>query len=131
MGKTRKILIVDDDLEFVQSTSAALRSETYDVVVAYNGETGLAMARSEKPDVVLLDIMMPVMDGFNAAHEFATEPALSGTPVIALTCLSESIGQPYEDAPYSDFVAYVQKPVRAKDLIELIERHVSKSRDGP
>jgi two-component system alkaline phosphatase synthesis response regulator PhoP len=122
MEKTPKILIVDDDPDFVQSTSMALRSKPYDVVVAYNGEVGVSKAKSEQPDIVLLDIMMPVMDGFTAAHKFATDPALSGIPVIALTSFSESLGQPFE----FEFAAYVRKPVRAKDLIEIIERHLNK-----
>ena len=122
MGRTPKILIVDDDHDFVQSTSKALRSKLYDVVVAYNGEEGLNKARNEKPDVVLLDIMMPVMDGFTAAHQFAKEPALSGIPVVALTSFSESLGQPFE----FEFTEYVRKPVRAKELIEIIEKHLKK-----
>jgi CheY-like chemotaxis protein len=126
MGKSPKILIVDDDPVFVQSTSEALRSKPYDVVVAYDGETGIAKAKSEKPDLVLLDIMMPVLDGFDTAREFATEPTLSGIPVIALTCYSESLGKPYEDDVYHDFDAYVQKPVRTKELIEVIEKHLNK-----
>ncbi len=62
MDKRAKILLVDDDVDFVESTKMVLEKAPYDVVVAYEGNEGLQKAREEKPDLILLDIIMPVKD---------------------------------------------------------------------
>ena len=60
MEKKAKILLVDDDVDFVESTKTILESQPYEVIVAYEGDEGLRKAREEKPDLILLDVIMPV-----------------------------------------------------------------------
>jgi len=67
MDRKPKILLIDDDIDFVQATNKVLESKPWEIIVAFNGEDGLQKARKEKPDLVLLDIMMPVKDGFVVA----------------------------------------------------------------
>ena len=122
MSKAPKILVVDDDAELVQVTSNTLRSKLYDVVVAYNGEEGLEKAKKERPDLILLDIMMPVRDGFSAAEQFKKDEALSKIPIIAITSFSESLGQPFD----YQFDEYINKPIRAKDLLNLVAKYLKK-----
>jgi len=122
MSKAPKILVVDDDAELVQVTSNTLRSKLYDVVVAYNGEEGLEKAKKEKPDLILLDIMMPVRDGFSAAERFKKDEELSKIPIIAITSFSESLGQPFD----YQFDEYINKPIRAKDLLNLVAKYLKK-----
>lgn len=122
MSKAPKILVVDDDAELVQVTSNTLRSKLYEVVVAYNGEEGLEKAKKEKPDLILLDIMMPVRDGFSAAERFKKDEALSKIPIIAITSFSESLGQPFD----YQFDEYINKPIRAKDLLNLVAKYLKK-----
>ena len=122
MSKTPKILIVDDDAELVQVMSKVLRSKLYEVMVAYNGEEGLQKAKKDKPDLILLDIMMPVRDGFSAAEQFKKDEALSGIPIVAITSFSESLGQPFD----YQFDEYVSKPVRSKDLLNIVEKYFKK-----
>ena len=70
MKQRPRILLVDDDVDLVKVMSGALESKAYEVVVAYNGQEGLEKARQEKPDLVVLDILMPVADGFTFAAQF-------------------------------------------------------------
>jgi CheY-like chemotaxis protein len=83
-----KILIVDDDIDFVETTKTVLESKPYEVVVAHEGEEGLKKAREEKPDLILLDVIMPVKDGFTAAEQIKKDPQLSKIPVLMLTAFS-------------------------------------------
>ena len=67
MEKKAKILLVDDDIDFVEATKTILESKPYDVVVAREGDEGLRKARQEHPDLIILDVIMPVKNGFSVA----------------------------------------------------------------
>jgi CheY-like chemotaxis protein len=69
-----------------------------------------------------LDIMMPVMDGFNFAEQFSKDPSLTSIPVLALTSFSESLGQPF---PFQ-VSEYITKPIKPKDLITKVQSHLEK-----
>jgi len=117
-----KILVVDDDVDLVAVMKGTLESKPYEVIVAYNGKEGLEKAKKEKPDLILLDIMMPVMDGFNFAEQFGKEPSLTKIPVLALTSFSESLGQPF---PFQ-VAEYLRKPLKPKELIAKVEEHLKR-----
>ena len=123
MKQRPKILLVDDDVDLVKVMSGALESKAYEVIVAYNGQEGLEKARKEKPDLVVLDILMPVADGFTFADQFRKDPALAKVPVLALTILSESLGQPF---PF-ELSAYIVKPIKPKDLVAKVEEFLKKT----
>ncbi len=122
MKKTTRILLIDDDVDFVRATTKVLESKPYEVIVAFDGKEGLEKARSEKPDLVLLDILMPKVDGFAVADQFKKDESLSKIPVVALTSFSDSYGQPFA-FEVSDFV---QKPVSPKDLLAKVEKHLGR-----
>ncbi|MBM3156069.1 MAG: response regulator [Chloroflexi bacterium] len=122
MKRKPKILIVDDDVDLVQVMKGALESKLFEVIVAHNGKDGLQKAKSEKPDIVILDIMMPVMDGWAFAEQYNKDPALAKTPVLALTSFSDSLGQPF---PFQ-VSEYMQKPLKPKDLIAKVEGHLKR-----
>ncbi|MBM3183558.1 MAG: response regulator, partial [Chloroflexi bacterium] len=82
MTQKTKVLLVDDDKDFVEATKMVLESKPYEVLVAYNGDEGLEKARKEKPDLIILDIIMPVKDGFTAAEQLKNDPELKKIPVI-------------------------------------------------
>jgi two-component system alkaline phosphatase synthesis response regulator PhoP len=123
MKQRPKILLVDDDVDLVMVMRGALESKAYDVVVAYNGQEGLEKARKEKPDLVVLDIMMPVVDGFIFADQFRKDPSLAKVPVLALTSFSESLGQPF---PF-EVSEYIIKPIKPKDLVAKVEEFLKKT----
>jgi len=122
MRKTVRILLIDDDVDFVKATTKVLESKPYEVIVAFDGKEGLEKARSEKPDLVLLDILMPKVDGFAVADQFKKDGSLSKIPVVALTSFSDSYGQPFA-FEVSDFI---QKPVSPKDLLAKVEKHLER-----
>jgi two-component system alkaline phosphatase synthesis response regulator PhoP len=113
MRQRPKILLVDDDVDLVKVMSGALESKAYEVIVAYNGQEGMEKARKEKPDLVVLDILMPVADGFTFADQFRKDPSLAKIPVLALTSFSESLGQPF---PF-EVTEYILKPIKPRDLV--------------
>src|SRR4030042_694674 len=89
MDKKPRILLVDDDPDFVDATRTVLESKSFEVIVAKNGDEGLKKAREENPDLILLDVIMPVEDGFTAAEQLKKDPQLSRIPVIMLTSYSQ------------------------------------------
>jgi two-component system, OmpR family, alkaline phosphatase synthesis response regulator PhoP len=122
MRKTVRILLIDDDVDFVKATTKVLESKPYEVIVAFDGKEGLEKARSEKPDLVILDILMPKVDGFAVADQFKKDESLSKIPVVALTSFSDSYGQPFA-FEVSDFI---QKPVSPKDLLAKVGKHLER-----
>lgn len=85
-----RILVVDDILPNVKLLEAKLASEYYDVLTALNGEEALKKAEEESPDLILLDIMMPVMDGFEVCRRLKENPKVAHIPVVMVTALTES-----------------------------------------
>lgn len=86
---TGKVLVVDDLLPNVKLLEAKLSNEYYNVAVAMNGQEGIDKAREFAPDIILLDVMMPEMDGFEACRRLKADPQLSHIPVVMVTALSE------------------------------------------
>jgi two-component system alkaline phosphatase synthesis response regulator PhoP len=122
MARKPKILGVDDDIDLVAVMKGTLESHSYQVVVAYNGKEGLEKAKNEKPDLIILDMWMPVMDGFNFVEQFGKDPSLAKIPVLAVTSLSESLGEPFP----LQVAEYLRKPLKSKDLIAKVEQHLKK-----
>ena len=124
MKKTAKILIVDDDRDAVEVIQTLLEAGPYEVIVAYDGEQGLEKARSESPDIVLLDVMMKTVDqGFHVCHAIKHDPNLSDTKVIILTGLTEKTG--FRFSPDKDWLPaddYIDKPMNPNDLLRRIEK---------
>ena len=123
MNKRPKILLVDDDVDLVTVMRGALESKAFEVIVAYNGLEGLEKAKKEKPDLVVLDILMPVADGFTFADQFRKDPSLAKVPVLALTSFSESLGQPFA----FDVSEYMSKPIKPRDLVAKVEEFLKKA----
>lgn len=90
-----KIVFVEDETTLQKMLAAALKEAGYDVITAADGEEGLAAVRSEKPDLVLLDLILPKMDGFTVLGEIKKDEATAHTPVIVLTNLesAEDVGK--------------------------------------
>jgi len=119
-----KILLVDDDPDFVNITRTVLESQNHEVKTAANGQQALAAMRAEKPDVVLLDIMMSyVLDGVDVTHEMAADPALKDIAVIMVTSLAST---PDADVfPTDEHISvdgWMSKPIKPKELLAEIDR---------
>ena len=127
MSKTTfKILLIDDDLDFLKATETVLKSKSnYEVITATDGNIGLQMAKDEKPDLILLDVIMPVEDGFTAAKKLKSDRQLQDIPVALLTSFSQRVGS--TDLAVSqgmDLEAedYIEKPVSPQELLQRVEK---------
>ncbi len=127
MDKKAKILLVDDDVDFVEATKTVLESKPYEVIVAHEGNEGLQKARKEKPDLILLDIIMPVKDGFTAAEQLKKDPQLSKIPLIMLTSFSlrgQGTGIPRSRGTTLEAEDYIEKPVTPEELLRRVETYL-------
>jgi two-component system alkaline phosphatase synthesis response regulator PhoP len=109
-----KILIVDDEVDALTALKVALESDGYNVIEALDGFEGISKAKSETPDVILLDIMMPGMDGFEVCRRLKSDPQLSSIPVIMLTAKGEVDDKVEGLEMGAD--DYVTKPFNLKEL---------------
>jgi two-component system alkaline phosphatase synthesis response regulator PhoP len=129
MAKKAKILLIDDDLDFVESTKTVLESKPYEVVVAHDGDEGLRKAKEENPDLILLDVIMPVKDGFIAAEQFKKDPKLSEIPLLMLTAFAEMGGEtsvPASRGLTLEAEDYIDKPVSPEELLKRVEKHLKR-----
>jgi CheY-like chemotaxis protein len=130
MKNIAKILIIDDDPDYVEATKAILENKSYKVVVAYDRNDGMKKIDSEKPDLIILDIMMEKLDdGFTICYKLKHDPELKKIPVLSVSAVTEKTGlkfSPETDGEYFEADDYVEKPVRADDLLERVERLLKK-----
>lgn len=117
-----KILIVDDDPDFVTVVRSILQPEGYEISTASNGDQAIKMMKKDKPDLVLLDIMMSyILDGVDVSRKIADDPQLKGTPVLLVTSLTvtpEAGMFPTAEAAPAD--GWITKPVNPAQLKERI-----------
>jgi len=101
---TKKVLIIDDDFDLVEAMRITLEAAGFEVIDAQDGEKGLALIRTEAPDLVLLDVMMSAMDeGFHVAYRIREEPAIKDTPIVMLTAVGNQTGFQFDPSKDADF----------------------------
>jgi len=130
MEKKAKILLIDDDPDFVEVTKIVLESKPYEVIVAYNGNEGLRKAREESPDLILLDIIMPIKDGFAAAEQLKKDPQLSKIPTLMLTSFSSKRGEtsiPVGRGFELEAEDYIDKPISPEDLLKTVGKYLKRA----
>ncbi|PIS42287.1 MAG: response regulator [Candidatus Kerfeldbacteria bacterium CG08_land_8_20_14_0_20_40_16] len=89
MNSKQKILLIEDDKMLLEMYSSKFNREGYDIITAENGSDGLKMAKENKPDLILLDIILPKLDGFATLKEIRSDASIKDTPVILLTNLGQ------------------------------------------
>ena len=127
-ARKTKILVVDDDPNILKTLQERLEMSGYNVISATNGKEGLQTALEEKPDVVLLDIIMPIMDGHEMLEALRSQPGGEMPSVIMFTARSQM--QDVSRANESGIDDYVVKPFDLGELLERIEK-VVQSRKAP
>ena len=126
-----KILVVDDDPDILDALSMILESKGYQVVTAQDGIEGLASLKAEKPDVLILDLLMPKMDGFAVCKELQ-DPRWSkykDVPILILTSVREEASRrryELETGLELDVDDYVEKPVSPDVLLDRVEKLIKK-----
>ncbi|SIT91267.1 response regulator transcription factor [Pontibacter indicus] len=117
-----KILVVDDDPDIVELLQYNLAREGYDVAVAENGKKAIEVAHTFKPDVILMDVMMPVMDGIDACRQLRENQDFRDTHIIFLTARSEEFSEVAAfDAGADDFIT---KPIKPRALLSRLAAYV-------
>jgi DNA-binding response OmpR family regulator len=111
----RRILAVDDETDVLMILKTALQSEGFEVETAGNGADGLALAKENPPDLILLDVMMPGMSGFDVFQQLKEDDATSQIPVIMLTGMSER--KNIQSALAAGIEYYIVKPFEFHDLL--------------
>lgn len=127
MERKARILIIDDDPDFVAATKKVLESKPYEVLVAYDGDEGLQKTREERPDLIILDIIMPREDGFKVCEEIKEDPQLAEIPVIILTSLSQRWGETLFSVTQGltlEAEDYIDKPVAPLELLRRVEERL-------
>ena len=123
MDKQARILVIDDDPVFVESTKTVLESKGYQVLTALDGDIGLQKVREEKPDLVLLDIIMPTQDGFHVCEEMKKDPQLADIPVVILTSFAQRKGEtniPVSAGLELEAEGYIDKPADPEGLLRYV-----------
>jgi CheY-like chemotaxis protein len=129
MTENPKILLIDDDVDFVEATKIVLESKPYEVIVAYDGDDGLQKAREENPDLIILDIIMPGKDGFSIAELLKKDSELSKIPVLVLTSYAEKGGESSIAASGGltlETEDYIDKPVSPEELLKRVEKYLKR-----
>jgi len=123
----RKILVVDDEPAAVEFVKAILEGDGTTVISASDGKAGLEAAAKEKPDLVVLDVQMPGMNGFQVFAELRKNEATAGIPVVMLTGVAEKTGIGFSKEDMGEFLGgepagYCEKPVDPAALQETVEK---------
>lgn len=121
-GNKKKVLIVEDEVALLETMKLRLEAEGYQAIVAENGKEGVLKALSEKPDIILVDIMLPEMDGMEMIRVLHSNSDFKHIPMIVVSCLGRDADvKKAKDVGAED---YLVKPYAYKDLIKKIKHFV-------
>jgi len=124
----KRILLVDDDRDFVESNQAVLESEGYQVITAFNGAEGLQKAKAERPDLMIVDVMMATQtEGFELSRQLHQTPELKGAPIILVTGIRRVMNLPFSfepDATELPVDSVLEKPVPPSKLLDEVKKRL-------
>ncbi|MBI4347317.1 MAG: response regulator [Elusimicrobia bacterium] len=120
MPPAKKLVLIDDDPTLVAYMEGVLKKAGYDVSSALNGQEGLEVAKRVRPDLVLLDMAMPVMHGFQVCTAIRADPELKSVPIVAMSGKSYAVDLKTAKAEGADL--YLVKPLTKDQLLDAIER---------
>ncbi len=122
------VLVVDDDPDLVETVGLMLESNNFEVGKAYDGVEAEASIKSRRPDLVILDVMMPRKDGYKLCAELKKDPATKDIPIVMLTAVGEAV----PSTSYSHYEGmtmeaedYIEKPVDTKKLLDTVRSFFS------
>src|SRR5512135_570565 len=124
-----KILNIDDSPTVQRLIEMILASQGYEVILAPDGEAGIAKAKAEKPAVILVDFVMPKMNGFQVCKTLKEDPAFKDTPIILVTSKGDKVGSKFVDA--LGITEYFTKPFQPDQLLSKIREVIDKRKTPP
>lgn len=119
------ILVVDDDPDVLEGITAVLESQPYRLATARDGKKCMAMIGQEIPDLLILDLLMPHMDGWGVIREMRSEPRYASVPIMVLTTVVEDASRrryELETGMAMDVQEYVEKPVKPAELLRRVDK---------
>jgi two-component system alkaline phosphatase synthesis response regulator PhoP len=128
MTQKKLILLVDDDPDFVEAVKVILEKGGYDVNVAYDGKEGLEAVAEQRPDLIVLDVMMPVMNGHETCAKLKGDESTSDIPIILLTAVADRVATStytHRDMLESEAEDYMPKPVEPDELLDRVKSWLS------
>jgi CheY-like chemotaxis protein len=136
MKTTPKILLVDDDPDFIEISRLNLEGKGYQILSASSGKEGWEMVEKEKPDLVILDLMMEKLDaGMALSEKIKSHPQYASIPILMLTSISRDTGMDFTPRTAEDFQKlrvddFHTKPIRGKVLLEKVEKLLGRKPGG-
>ena len=121
-NETKRVLICDDDPVILRLLEVNLELEGYDVLTAHHGEEAFEIASRELPDLVILDIMMPRLDGYQTCQKLKAQPSTESIPVVFLSAKAQQ--SDIEKGKSFGVSEYLTKPFDPNDLLDVVERLV-------
>lgn len=117
-----KVMVVDDEPDIVRLVSFSLKRHGFEVVEANDGLTAITMAEEEAPDLILMDVMMPVMNGYDASKKLKENPKTQGIPIVMLSAKSQKTEM--AAGIESGAMEYICKPFTPSELVEQVRKFV-------
>lgn len=124
MADKKKVLLVDDDPDFVDSIETLLKRNGYEVVTGFDGNEAIAKAKSEKPDAMVLDVMMPHKDGYQACAELKADPETEDIPILLLTAVASYVpttSYTHQDGMNTEADDYLDKGCEPEEILERVK----------
>jgi CheY-like chemotaxis protein len=123
----RVILAIDDEKDNHEFIKSILEDDYIDVITALNGKEGFEKAKVERPDLIILDVQMPVMDGFEAFRHLKSEEKTNSIPIIMLTGIAEKRGIRFSKEEMGEFYGsepdeYIEKPIDPDKLLKAVQK---------
>ncbi len=125
----KKVLIVDDDTDVTKFVSRLVERTGYEALVAKNGVEGIAKVKEDKPNLIILDVLMPKQSGIRMYRELKTDDSLNDIPVIVLSAIaphsffrSQQVLDEFRGQSVPEPEAYIEKPEEPEELVELIKK---------
>lgn len=124
----KKIMIIDDDIDLVEAMRITLESDGYEVIDAQEGQKGLEILKEQKPDLLILDVMMGTLDeGFHIAYQIRNDEEIKEIPILMVTAVGAQTGFEFDKQRDEDFLPvneFIEKPVNPQVLLDSVKRNL-------
>jgi CheY-like chemotaxis protein len=120
---TKKILVIEDNEQNMYLVTFLLKKNSFDVIQAYDGEQGLKLARECRPDLILLDIQLPVIDGYQVAKELKGSVETQNIPIVAVT--SHAMSGDREKVLSTGCEGYIEKPINPDTFVDQVIKFIN------
>lgn len=125
---SKKIIIIDDDIDLVEALRLTLEGEGFEIIDAQDGKKGLQKIKDEKPDLVLLDVMMGTQDeGFHVAYQIRNQEESKDIPIVMLTAVGQETGFTFDKEKDEDYLPvdeFIEKPINPDKLIDIVKNNL-------